>query len=950
MQFALPRRIDRRIRFLAIGLAAIVGILAYGNWRDLEKTSAAVNHSRLVIERVNDLLSALKDAETGQRGYLLAGDLRFLAPYNAVVAAIPGKAKDLQKAVFNDELQAQRATEIGSLTGKKLAEESATIALFAVMGSEIALNRIRTGDGARLMDEIRRVSAEMTNHEYQHLGPNTSRSERAVFFSLLVIVIGLAGMVLILIVLDRAVERTVAVRDDLTRRLEEARLRLHTTLRSIGDGVITTDVRGSVTFLNPIAENLTGWTDREAAGRPVEEIFPILNETTRAVVENPVVKVLRTGQIQGLANHTVLVNKNGDEVAIDDSGAPIRGGTDEILGVVLVFRDVSERRKTELQLEHWYQLFLQAGFGIAVIGSDNVITDANQGFAAMHGYTREEIRGMKVTELMADEGAREVDYLLGENPMVLESTHRRKDGSRFPVMTDITTLPSISGKAVRVAYVSDITTRKEAQNREARINDRFRGAAEAVGDIIWTNNSAGEMQGTQEAWGRFTGQTQDEYQGYGWAKAIHPDDAQPTLEAWRKAVDDKKKFVFEHRVRRQDGEYRIFTIRAVPIFEENGSIREWVGVHADLTDEKRLEESVRDSEERFRGLAAALPQMVWSSGPDGEIQYANSLWDEYAGERVSDVPRGPWTSLLHPQDAETYLDQWKASLAGGEKFQGHCRLKRLSDGSYRWFLCRSVPVRAADGRIIRWLGVCTDIDDQMRDAENLKRANEALRATNADLEQFAYAASHDLQEPLRMVSLYTQLLREDYGANFDESARSYIDLAVNGAQRMERLLQDLLEYSRVAAAPESEPEVADASPALATALENLHSLVASTNARIHAGPLPPVCIPAVHLVQVFQNIIGNALKYRSERIPEVEIAADRKHNLIEFSIRDNGIGIETQYLGQIFGVFKRLHGKEYEGTGIGLALCQRIVERNGGKIWVESDSKGSTFFFTLQAA
>jgi light-regulated signal transduction histidine kinase (bacteriophytochrome) len=287
-------------------------------------------------------------------------------------------------------------------------------------------------------------------------------------------------------------------------------------------------------------------------------------------------------------------------------------------------------------------------------------------------------------------------------------------------------------------------------------------------------------------------------------------------------------------------------------------------------------------------------------------------------------------------------------MASGKMFEAQTRLRRASDGTYRWFICRAVPVRGRDSQIVRWLGACTDINDQMNYAVDLRITNEALQRSNADLEQFAYAASHDLQEPLRMISLYTQLLQEEYGGLLDEAARSYVDFAVSGAQRMEHLLQDLMAYSRVSSAPQGPTEPSDAGVALESALGNLEAALRKSGAQYHVGGLPSVAAPSVHLVLLFQNLIGNALKYCGGKVPEVWIDAQPAGKMWQFSVRDNGIGIEPQYAKQIFGVFKRLHGAEYEGTGIGLAVCQRIVERTGGRIWLESaPGDGSTFYFTL---
>jgi len=197
-------------------------------------------------------------------------------------------------------------------------------------------------------------------------------------------------------------------------------------------------------------------------------------------------------------------------------------------------------------------------------------------------------------------------------------------------------------------------------------------------------------------------------------------------------------------------------------------------------------------------------------------------------------------------------------MASGKMFESQARLRRAVDGTYRWFICRAVAVRGRDGRIVRWLGACTDINDQMNYAVDLRITNEALQRSNADLEQFAYAASHDLQEPLRMISLYTQLLQEEYAGLLDATARSYVDFAVSGAQRMERLLQDLMAYSRVSMAPVGEQESADAAVALEAALGNLEAAVRKSGAQFHIGELPTVAAPPVHLVLLFQNLIGNA--------------------------------------------------------------------------------------------
>jgi light-regulated signal transduction histidine kinase (bacteriophytochrome) len=225
---------------------------------------------------------------------------------------------------------------------------------------------------------------------------------------------------------------------------------------------------------------------------------------------------------------------------------------------------------------------------------------------------------------------------------------------------------------------------------------------------------------------------------------------------------------------------------------------------------------------------------------------------------------------------------------------------------------------------------------------------EELTRSNEELEQFAYVSSHDLQEPLRMISSYLQLLQRRYQGKIDDKADKYIYYAVDGAARMQNLINDLLEFSRVSTRA-GEPEPTDSESILNQVLSNLDLFIKQNRAAISHDSLPEVMVDSTQLAQLFQNLIANGIKYHGEEKPKIHISAKKKANEWVFSVQDNGIGIDQQYSEKIFEVFKRLHKKEeYPGTGIGLAICKKIVERHGGRIWVESElGKGSTFYFTL---
>ncbi len=266
---------------------------------------------------------------------------------------------------------------------------------------------------------------------------------------------------------------------------------------------------------------------------------------------------------------------------------------------------------------------------------------------------------------------------------------------------------------------------------------------------------------------------------------------------------------------------------------------------------------------------------------------------------------------------------------------------RRFDGTYRWHLSRAHAMRDVAGNISMWIGSSTDIHEQKEKEEELRRAND-------DLQQFAYAASHDLQEPVRNVAVYSEIISRRYQSQLDADGRLFLGFLTEGGRRLATLINDLLAYTR-AGVIEGLVTAVDSSAVLKHTLFSLAEAIRESDAVLTYDDLPPVHMGEAHLQQVFQNLIVNALRYRGERTPRIHISATSQGRSWRFSVEDNGIGIASQYKEKIFGIFKRLHhDQKYGGTGIGLAICQRVVERYGGRIWVESEpGKGSTFYFTV---
>ena len=404
-----------------------------------------------------------------------------------------------------------------------------------------------------------------------------------------------------------------------------------------------------------------------------------------------------------------------------------------------------------------------------------------------------------------------------------------------------------------------------------------------------------------------------------------------------------------------EGTPRTFITHRFPVLGDRGEVDFVGGVSCETTDRKRCEsdvimESLQQGQAQFRQMAEALPQLVWVTAADGSNEYFNRKWYDYTGIDP-DIQRQEYLSLtVHPDDYQRTVDRWNYSLRTGEAYEVEYRLRQGSDGSYRWFLGRALPFRDVEGRINRWFGTCTDIEAQKQAEENLKLALEELTRSNRELEQFAYVASHDLQEPLRMVASYVRLIGERYRGKLDQKADIYIDFAEEGAKRMQELIDDLLAFSRVARSANFQP--VDFNEIFAAATENLSRKIEATGAEVTSEVLPVVTGDKNQLMELLQNLIDNAIKYRKPDTPPlVRVSSRKTEGHWEFSIRDNGIGIEPQYFGRIFLIFQRLHTREaYLGTGIGLASCKKIIERHHGRIWVDSEpGEGSSFHFTLPA-
>jgi PAS domain S-box-containing protein len=365
---------------------------------------------------------------------------------------------------------------------------------------------------------------------------------------------------------------------------------------------------------------------------------------------------------------------------------------------------------------------------------------------------------------------------------------------------------------------------------------------------------------------------------------------------------------------------------------------------AEVVERQRAQEELRKQAE----LLDLTHDSIILRDLHGRITFWNRGAEEQYGWKQEEV-LGQVTHTLLQTKFPVSLEELQEKLRDEGRWEGEL-VHRTRGGGEIVVASRQVVQRDRDGTPLAILQINNDITERRRAEEELKRHAEELARSNAELEQFAYVASHDLQEPLRMVASYTQLLSRRYRDRLDSTAEEFMDYAVDGARRMQNLINDLLTYSRVGTRGK-EFAPTDCGKVLETAIANLQTAIEENGAAVAQDPLPVVMADDSQMLQLLQNLVANAVKFHGAEPPRVHVSARRQAKDWLFAVRDNGIGIDSAHQQRIFTIFQRLHGKaEYPGTGIGLAICKKIVERHGGRIWVESQAgQGATFLFTIPA-
>jgi PAS domain S-box-containing protein len=488
---------------------------------------------------------------------------------------------------------------------------------------------------------------------------------------------------------------------------------------------------------------------------------------------------------------------------------------------------------------------------------------------------------------------------------------------------------------------------KEYQILQARLNEASRMVT-----VVRDSNDAitiQDFEGKITAWNRGA----EKMYGYNEQEALKiniwqltpPDKVAEQKDFNRRLLAGEAVTSLETQRLTKDGRLLDVWLTVTKLTDEAGKVIGIASTERDITERKQAEDMLRESESKFKRLydSNIIGVIFWDTA--GNITQANSEFLRIVGYTEEDVlsGRARWKDMTPPEYA--YLDEKAIKEMTETGISAPFEKEYIrKDGS-------RVPIRlnAAFLKGKKDVGVCfiQDISERKKAEDEIKRYSMDLMRSNQDLQRFAYVASHDLQEPLRMVASYLQMIEQRYKGKLDKDADDFINFAVGGAVRMQDLINGLLIFSRVES--RGKPfEPVNTEAVLKDTLANLEMAISENKAVVTHDYLPPVMADPSQFLQVFQNLIANAIKFRGEEAPRIHLSAGKKEKEWVFSVKDNGIGIDPQYKDRIFDMFQRLGGEQYSGIGVGLTVCKRIVERHGGRIWVESElGKGATFYFTV---
>ncbi len=741
-------------------------------------------------------------------------------------------------------------------------------------------------------------------------------------------------------------------------------------LNTIQQAVIVTDLAGKIIFWNDFATTLYGWTREEVLGENIINITPsdLSLDEARIVMGRLSLGEYWSGEFS-------VKNKAGKIFKVHVHNSPMLNSNNELSGIIGVSYDISPeiRAKVEKDLERLDKEAL-------INSTEDLIWSINRNFelkaankSFLNSMRKSHGKEFKAGDNLLDLPTLSPDYLAywkglynkafsGEkfnvelySPAIGEYGDQWFDMALNPIED--------KGDIIGVAcYGRNITEQKQIREEIRTSEERFRVMfTHAPLGIALIDSITGDIYNVNQQFAEITGRSVEELKNINWMQITHPDDIAEDLYNMQLMNEGKiPGFNMQKRYFKPDGSIVWIQMSIAPIDAKEGSNPRHLCMIENITDRKIQEESLRESNERFEYASKATSDVIWDWNlQNNKVIRAGNGMHELFGYDSETISRDNnfWAKHVHPEDLNRVIERREKILNETQEIYWEDEYRFLkSDGKYSFVHDKGFIIRDEKNIPVRMTGATQDISERKEVEILLKELNnkleiraEELEKSNSELERFAYVASHDLQEPLRMVTSFLALLEKKYNHQLDSTAQQYIHFAVDGASRMKVLIMDLLQYSRTSRSRDAVGNT-DMNSVLKEVLQTFDEKIKELKAEFRVSTLP--ILPntrRTQMVQLMQNLVGNALKYHGNKKPEIEISAAENEKDFIFCVKDNGIGFDKKYAERIFVIFQRLHSRsEYSGTGIGLSICKKIIEIHGGNIWVESEiGKGSSFYFSI---
>ena len=988
-------------------LVALVAAVSFWTFKQLEEAANARKHTRDILRSADDLLSSLKDAETGQRGFALTGDEAFLEPYLAVRDKVRSQLKELLQLAETPAAH-QHLNAVAPLMDAKLAVLSRVIELRRNNDMTAVLEVVGNGEGKQLMDSIRTEMSGFNQIEQEVLEQHDAYFHANLRYLFVILVAASLFALLFalsfvyLIYRDRQqriknlvhleTQHLLALQEENNAQLQQVNASLQVseeklaiTLNSIGDAVIATDDEARVILLNPLAEQLTGWTQSEASGRPVDEIFHIINKETRHLATIPVFDALEHGTLQGLGNHTVLIARDGRESDIADSCSPILDRDGHVVGAVLVFRDVTSEyaaqqalRDSAAQIRAIHDAV--ADGIITLHASGGIVATANPAAERMFGYTAVELIGQNFS-LLVPEFERDqrnnngyLDHYSASaeeraSGLGRECEARRKDGSIFPIEIAVSEM-RLNGQRYFTGILRDVTARKQAKEALRASEELFKTMfLEAPLGIAVIDSLTGRIYEANPRFAEISGRSAEELPNTDWMQITHPDDVQADLDNMVLVNTGKiNRFQMEKRYLHPDGTTVWVSMTIGSLMVEDKAHPRHLCMIQDNTArkqseavQKELDQRLRDQQFYTRSLIESSIDALMTTDPSGIITDVNKQMEVLTGCTRDELIGVPFQNFF--TDPERAAASVKLVLSD-KKVTDYELTARARDGRETVVSFNATTFYDRNRRLQGVFGAARDVTerkrlDQALQEKNieLERAKAVADAANEAKSAFVANMSHEIRTPLNAIVGITHLLRR---GNADPAQqKEKLDKIVGASQHLLAVISDILDFSKIEAGKLS-LSVADflVDRMLDTVFSMIGPKVREKRLEIIREPddLPPVLVgDSTRLAQALLNYLGNAVKFTDHGKVTVRISkVEETENdlLVRFDVIDTGIGIAPEKISGLFSAFEQVDAttsRRYGGTGLGLAITRRLARLMGGETGAESvPGQGSAFWFTAR--